>query len=502
MSTTSQIIYAKAVEIEYAAVGASAFLQLEADATLLSYAAEPTQAFADQQQDLIVTITNPVTAKAVTFNPGPQGEAIYITFPETLARSANFNAQSQTNGFYVAGVAGQDRTFSVTSLLTIDLKPGDSIVAQFKQVPIVPDTGDTEILIEEFIGSGDEKTSIPFTVISPKPSITAYADPNQAGYKEPVRIHWDAFKADSVTIEGLEEGKKTFKNTKGDVLFSGDYTTILTKKEDLDLTLTAVSDKGDSNPTHVTVSAKAPVIHAFQPTTHEPDPLPLDAVVSLTWRSEFALATIFTSPDGNGPALVPPVALGSPIAVNPGKDAALGAASLDEIPATAEYSLVATGFDPQASGDVSFTLGQPSLVYFKYLNKADDDTLSGMSWQIDPTSWDSVGRQLIVNPTGLNILKIFKPGGGHLTYYLGSGDTTHPQIQYFNADKVEGGQVTISWVTANLSTLVLNPGDISIDAADIPSGSKTVQLPSDKRLTLTGTSASGDQVPSILVVTV
>ena len=98
---------------------------------------------------------------------------------------------------------------------------------------------------------------------------------------------------------------------------------------------------------------------------------------------------------------------------------------------------------------------------------------------------------------------MYQPGGGKTVLYLGPGDTTHPQIQYFNAaPATTGGGFVLTWVTANLTALVLAPDGYTVPSEQIAKSTYTVHPSVTTVYVLTGTAKNGQTVSSTLVVLV
>jgi hypothetical protein len=167
------------------------------------------------------------------------------------------------------------------------------------------------------------------------------------------------------------------------------------------------------------------------------------------------------------------------------------------MPAKVYYELGVNGFKKAATKRVEIQLMPVNLVYFKYALKDSKGVLSGLVFKFDPEGWIAY-KVDIIDPT-LTTLTLYQPGGKTEIYYLGSGDTTHPQIQYFNYTSKGDGVYELSWVTANLVKLELIPGG-DIPADQINSGTKNVNLTTTTSFTLKGTAKDGSVITSILNV--
>jgi len=183
------------------------------------------------------------------------------------------------------------------------------------------------------------------------------------------------------------------------------------------------------------------------------------------------------------------------LTVNPGDDLQKAyRLNYGQMPDQVDYIITANGYKKAAVGLVSFKIKPVTLLYFKYQNK--DGT--GLVFQTDPSTQKYKAFKLeTVSDGSLSTFTLYQPGMKQDVYYLGTADTTHPQIRYFEAT-ANGGKFDLTWLSANLKTLVLNPGNINIAEADIASGTHTVDNPGT--YTLTGTTADGLSVNSVLEV--
>src|SRR5690606_10442119 len=185
------------------------------------------------------------------------------------------------------------------------------------------------------------------------------------------------------------------------------------------------------------------------------------------------------------------------LTVNPGKEITeFYRSNYANMPAEIYYELVVNGFEKPAVKKIKIRLKPVNLMYFKYAKKDANGELSGMTFKFDPEEW--IANE-IQKDEDTYTLTLYQPGGKTEVYYLGSGDTTHPQIQYFNSASKGDGVYELSWVTANLDKLELSPGG-DIPADQINSGTKNVNLTTTTSFTLKGTAKDGSVITSILNV--
>jgi len=134
-----------------------------------------------------------------------------------------------------------------------------------------------------------------------------------------------------------------------------------------------------------------------------------------------------------------------------------------------------SGFDRPAEQTISFPLGPVGAAYFKYEKMALSDPI----FAVNPRGWPAVQKVVVFGP----------------------GDSVNPQVQFFDA--VAGqGKKTLRWVTANVTSLRLDPGGHQIPAAQIAKGSYDVTLTQTTKYVLWATAANGVVITSSLLVTV
>lgn len=483
-------------------------LAAAADKTRLSYAIAPAKVLAGATQAFTLTATNPETADPVTFTPGAQGDEILITVPAppqvsgsgALTDTVNPDVVSQTDGFIFGPQPGGSNSFVVKPLLKTALAPGGRISLRFNAVLVDSTPGTASLAVQEFIGASDRKTTLAVEKEKPGISITAWFDRPIVGMGETALLRWQSQGGTVVTVTGLDSGtgEESFPAKGKTPPYPGQLSFIPGTAGSMPLTLTVRTSDGSKSATAAaTLTVRAPYLARLAADPASGSALSADAAARLDWAILYARAATLTPPSAAGPALVPAVPL-RPLTVTPGADALAGAPSLSQIPGEVDYLLVGTGFMPQVSGRVRYSINPVALAYLKYHQKdAGTGKLSAPGFALDPVEWQ--GYQEVI--TDVISFTLYQPGGGSETYVLGSKDTSHPQIQYFAPKAAAvGGKVTLEWVTANLASLTLEPGGHKIAAADIKSGSLEVDVPPDRSFTLTGAASSGATVPSALTL--
>ena len=463
---------------------------------LLDYSFQPPQVFADKAINLNLVITNK-TGDTIEFEGGPDGDEIHIIFPvgrkdTDLVTELGFTSDSLTSGF----TCKQDGTYYVVRATSgvKKITPGMQIQFKFNQVKINSTIGTATIPIEEFISvDGDQPSGTTSCDVTKKAAdgldVIVWLQPMTVGLDQMADLNWVSTGATSIKVSGFFVGLPT-----QDFPVTGDgfnSTPVGVKSNEAQRTYTvqafATGVPPKSQP--ATLTQSPPIITEYS--SNKTGTVGVTDKVVLEWECLFYDSVSIKPP---GRAISNPPKLKE---VTPGMDVLrANEGNYANLPATANYRLTAFGYESDPFQDLTFKLAPVGLAYFKFLNKGADGTLSGATWNTNPSEWTATSADLSKDPF---VLTVFQPGGKKDLYYLGSADKVHPQIQYFNAEKGTGDQYTLSWVTANLKSLVLNPGNYQITGADIVNGSKSLTLAA-AQYTLTGTGTDDSTIVSILNV--
>ncbi len=456
--------------------------------TILAYTIDPSTVFVNSTVSFMLTVTNPVTSGTLTLQ---STDEIDVTFPASLTSSYTFLATSPGN-FTVGQPFTNSPTYKINPPDAYRMVPGASFAIVFESVAVVASLSPTpaSITIQEAIGDNPVAgTSVNVAKTNVSLGVVAWLTPWDVALGAPSTLTWTSTGASGVTVFGLPNvpGGQQSVAVSGKMSVTPRYT-------DRQTTYTLVANTNDgtqSSAFPVTQTQVAPQITSFDD-GNGPRTIKVDQAVALTWTTAYAQYVQLTTPAGKkGPVNAnPPL----PISHTPGQEAYSGAPG--GVPKTVTYTLQAVGFQQPAVRKITYTLQPVTPLWFKFLNKAADGTLSGMQWKLD-AQW--LGFNVVFGDVA--VLKITQPGGAVDTYYLGSGNQTDPQIQYFNA-AAGASNVTLSWVTANLTSLTLDPGAQVITGPNIASGSQTVAPAATTTYVLTGTAANGKKISSTLVVTV
>ena len=493
-------------------------IELDAGTTLLQYRVSPPQVYVSSTVNLVVTIANPLGAQPVVF---ADTDEIDITFPDPagsdpLTDTLPSQVVSSSSSFTCAQSPGTS-TYLVQpfGFGGATLQPGDSFTITFQNVVIDANTGSPALTFQEYIGSDSGSTSITVQKLALQLSVVAWLDQLVVGLNQTTTLNWLSAGDIGVMVSGFPDntvdpncpssmrypGQRCF-SVSGSPPYAGSTQVGVGSSTDAQrtYTLTAYTGDGKQVQTQVTLTQHQPYIAGFgippgytQPTA----PLAAGASLSLQWKTWFAAQAWVLNPANQTISRDPnPTA---PIVVNPGLDAAASSrAPWTNIPATAVYTLNATGFQNPATAKVTAQLLPPQVLYFKFMEMAEGGGLSVVGYSIDPQAWPAMSVNLSAQPYTLTV---YQPGGTSNTLYLGSGDTTHPQVQYFAATAGPNSQQTLNWVTANLTSLVLNPGAYQVPSADIASGSYQVTVSANTNYVLTATGTNGAVITSTLAVT-
>ncbi|MEM1204511.1 MAG: hypothetical protein AAGN66_14865 [Acidobacteriota bacterium] len=485
---------------------------------LLEYTFKPPAVFAGQTVDFELVISNPLGGDPVVFAGGRPQDAdqlqidVATTGEEVLTDSLDFTA-AVTAQPELPDPPGSSVPFSVIlvgtsffvkpqgtdSSSTSTLRPGQSLTVTFANLKVDPLPGTGAIEITQLIGVGTTPTGTLRVEKKPQePGIVAWFDEPLIAGGATGTLRWTARGGTSLDVKGFPygPGSKTFP-LDGPPPVSGDTpASILESSSSQTYTLDVVQPgSGTVASVQRTLQFHPPFISLFAPTRPLPLRLPAKDPVELQYATAFTATARLVTPIQAQP--LPNPSNGS-VTLVPGDDAYRIGGNTTNIPGTVNYTLEAQGYLNPALRTLSVSLAPIEVLYFKFLQD-DDGVLSRAQALLAPETWR--GQQIETEGSDLLVLTVWGPGGQRVQRFLGDGDTVHPQIQYFEIDAVDGDAVEVSWVTANLTKLVLDPGGIEIPLADIPRAQGfRVDLGGADRIVLTGTAASGETAPSVLPI--
>jgi hypothetical protein len=479
-------------------------LYADSSPTILNYTINPSQVIIATQNDFSLVITNPASAQPVTLDQGNQDQ-IQVSFPappeftgaDALTDSLSFTAQSLTDGFIAGQLTQGSNPFVIQPMGVQTLLPGHSIKIQFKAVTVNGETGSPKIQIEEFIGESDQKTTLAVEKLPQQLHVIGWLDPWTVGLEQQSTLYWQSFGGTSVDVIGFPGGTgiQNFP-VSGNPPYPGN-TKVTVPPDQAQRTYTLRVKTNDQRHAEmpVTLSQQSPMIIQFEAVSPPTEPLGPTQQVNLIWHTLFTKYAYLQTPVDNSEVLPD---MSTPTPFTPGVDAYKGN-DRQSIPDKVDYILQACGYKESATSTVTFKIGQVKVLYFKYA-KMDGDKLSGIIYLLDPPEWAGSNLSL----ANVNKLTVYQPGETTTVLWLGSADTVHPQVQFFDAVSGQGGKFTLRWVTANLKSLVLkwNGQSYTVPSAQIAKGTYEVTPTRTTNYMLEATGTNGETVTSTLAVNV
>lgn len=482
---------------------------------LLEYTVQPPAVFAGQTVDLSLVVSNPLSGSAVVFQGGRQdADQLQITFTTTgddaLTDDLNFTA-AVTAQPALPDPPGAAVPFSVllngpsfvlkpqgaSSSSTSTLEPGQSLTVTFRDVAIDAAAGVGTIGVKQLIGFDTPPSGTLSVQKKPmEPGLVTWLDPPLIAGGATSTLRWTAVGGSSLQVVGFPygPGTKTFPLS-GTPPVSGSTTASIQAGTHAQ-TYTVSVIKPGTGPVatnQVTLQFHVPFISLFASSVPLPPELPADRTVTLEYATVFTATASLIDPISAKPLRNP---VSGSVVVDPGADAYTIGGDSSNIPGSLNYTLEASGYSTPALETICVRLAPIQVLYFKYTQN-DDGTLSAPRAATLPSSWPGV--RIEPAPHDVLVLTVWGPGGQIETRYLGSGDTTHPQIQWFDAQEADGDELALTWVTANLTDLVLDPGGRTIPPDQIDRGGTTIDPGSADALVLTGTGPGGTVTSTILL---
>lgn len=482
--------------------------------TRLDYRLTPPQVFVATSTGLALTIGVPTEGAAVTLEDGDEiqvrfpapgaPDALTEVLPQTVTSSdPRFSAAlSGTGDYYVVAPFGFDGQ---------TIEPGTSFTITWGSFPVVADVGSSTITVDEFIASGTGQRGLSVEKVAQELNVVAWLQDLVVGRYQRTKLNWTSYGGTLVVVAGFQTapdhncpqdlrrpGWKCFP-VKGDPPYPA-YTMVDVPSETAaqwQYTVRVYTSDGQNRDKVVTLTQHAAYILGFgvYPDLKPPAaPVEPTEAAKVSWRTIYGVDAYLTSPTGQTREYTNPP---NPVTVQPGVDAMNGAPSKSQIPDTASYKLQVTGYGSPVDATVSFRILPVRLLYFKYTRMDEQGRLSDPHWAIDPADWKAVQQE---GPTDLLTFTVYQPGSRTEVRYLGPGDTTHPQVQYFTATPGDGGKQMLTWVTANVTSLVLNPGGYQVPRDQVAKGTYEVTPPGTTDYVLEATAANGDRVTSTLRV--
>jgi hypothetical protein len=470
--------------------------------TILQYAINPPKVFVSTTTDLTLVITNPLNSgQTVTFRPGAQGDLVEVTFTgqQAVTDDFNFASQSLTTGFTAGTLSPGSGVFNVQPTSLQKLEPGQTIKVLFPAVVVNGQTGTAQVQIEEFIGDSDETTTVSVERVAQELRVISWIDPQVIGLGQKTTLRWISFAGTKVKVSGFPggTGEQTFP-VHGDPPHPDSTQVGVAADEGFrTYTLTVYTNDNKHAKDEATVYQNPPVISSLDGDPPTGSVVRPNQPVLLTWGTLFGQYAYLITPTANAPA---DLNVSTPVRVVPGDDA-FASAGGGPVPGQVTYELFVGGYKRGATQDVTYTISPVKILYFKY-NTRDPGTgkLSGVSWKLDPPTWRGVR---VTGAADLSKIAVTQPGAPDTVWWLGSGDTAHPQVQFFDASAATSGAYTLRWVTANVKSLVLSwndgsPQSYAVPSGDVAGGVYNVTPKGSTQYLLTATGANGEVVTSAL----
>ncbi|MCL7986631.1 hypothetical protein M8998_01630 [Sphingobacterium sp. lm-10] len=472
-----------------------------ANTTILEYSFLPNEVFISTSVDIRMIIKNPQNGSLIKFKGGRDGDSIQVYFPlgkgaTDLVENLDFKTRVPAGTTCEKSSFGDYYTLNFTNNTT-KLQPGEQLEIIFLQVPVnsqYKDATPAVIKIEEGIGEYDGDA---FINIAKKPNDTfeviAWVSPSTIGLNQFATLYWQSVGGTKVVIGPFKDGDKTFK-VDGPPPSPGNFKINIpsTTESQRTYTLTLYTSDQQHTAVPVTLTQNPPLITAF--TSDKSGLISVDDAMVLDWFYLWGGSSAINSNSG--------LQLNNPrpeITVNPGKDLAqFYKGNYENMPSSIYYELYVNGFQTPAKRRVEIGLLPVKLLYFKYTSQDASGGLSGIDYQFDTPEWK--GFKLDIEGNNLATLTLYQPGSTKEVYYLGADDTIHPQIQFFTYKSKGSGVYELSWITANLDELTLDPSGDDIPVAQIESGTKDVSLTASATFTLKGTAKNGSIITSQLHV--
>jgi hypothetical protein len=484
----------------------------------LKYRFQPDRVFTGLTASLTLEIHND-TPTSITFG---RNDWIVATFPAgegttALSAAVDYTPVSLTPNFTAERIPStNDFRVRISGFQARSLASGASILVRFDGVKVNAVIGDVNVPIIEHIGTAEARDGARLSKIAKELNVIAWLERPVVGQGETTRLNWQSFGATRIVIAGFADsvvdpncsgqyaqaGYRCFR-PEGQPPYPGSVEVGIGRPADSQrrYTVIARTDTGESKQVEVTLTQHKPEIAGFgvgADMTRPTDPVGAMAEVQLLWSTVYGRrAWLITPTNSAGTQVAPNPAATLP--VTPGLDALRAAASPRQIPATADYTLRVSGFDRPAEETLSFQLGPVGAAYFKYEKMDNQGKLSDPIFAVNPRGWPGVQKIVSTPPYTLTV---FGPGGTVQVLYLGPGDAVNPQVQFFDAVPGQGNQKTLRWVTANVTSLRLDPGGYQVPAAQIAKGSYEVTPTQTTEYVLWATAANGVKVTSSLLVTV
>lgn len=309
-------------------------------------------------------------------------------------------------------------------------------------------SGPATVDVNTTLGGVDEYQDIVITKILPPLAVWNFtAAPGTVGAGQKTQLAWQVSGASSVVVTP-NVGTFTAPNQ---FLWNGS-TPALPSQTAGQTTFQAFAQTGDNREYSKPITVYlAPPTASLQLSTNGP----IDASdgqgnwtqVTASWSTQYA--TSATLSDGSSSTRVALQNNNYPL--TPGRSLVGSSNRVTE-------TLTASGYSVPAKSAQTITFNPARILYFKYSNS----DLTGITFRAIGST-NGGGALTQPQPNGPWLYTVQGPGGP-LVQYLGKTDP-HTQVMYFNAEPpsvAPNATVTLSWITNNATSLLLQPGNIPL----------------------------------------
>lgn len=458
--------------------------------TQFAYDIRPTTLYMGATVTLTLTVTIPAGTKRtddiainIYFPIGPQVNALL-----TSASAGAIAPSSQTKGWSWNLAPIQDGMIGFQLYpQAASAVPTQGGIVQLRFANIVVSTATTtdipvHLSVQEIIEGTENDASLTVTKVTSPLNIALIPDPPTVGLGQPTNLKWSATGGTSVIIRGV--GPDITIPLVGPGPSYAGTQSALPNQTVPQTTFTALIVTPDNQQlaTAATIQLSSPSF--VRPFTVAPTtPVDLGASVTLDWDVQYA-SQILLQP-GTGTGFVPAK---GPRTIDP-------SVYLSGNQSDVTFTMTPRGFKPlPAPQRVTVSFNPARILYFRYVDLADK--------RIEFACVNGRGA-VNIDGDGLATYTVTGPGGP-LVQYLGPDPGNHVQIQYFTASAssvAPNTPVTLTWVTAASTALVLQPGNIPVTSDAHGNGSHQVTPSATTTYVLVATQAT-TTVSSELTVTV
>ncbi|WFR77067.1 hypothetical protein P9875_15190 [Janthinobacterium rivuli] len=445
-------------------------------ATVLTYVLSPATAVANSRVNFTLVASNG-GAKPLQLTPNDE---IYICLPvgsgatDLTADLSTVNTGAPASWRCSKNASAAPYNFLISPSQNVTLAAGAFLAFEFNAVVINLEQGNVSVLLDEFIGAGQAKTSFPVSKSVAVLSIVAQAVPQIVGLGQSTTLKWTAAKAAYVTISPLPNQYKTI-----DQLVTTPSKDVAPGAVQVAYTFYAWTPSQEFARDIVVVTISAPVVESFEP-KNSPAINYFDTV-TLSWNVDYAQTVQLTTDTG---------------VVQVGSSGSLPVQPYNRLQGnSATYTLRATGLGQPVLAQIDIPFKPVTVDYFRYPAFGVTNTyqvgVSNGVWQVDQFT---------------GYFRLTASGAyGPVVQYLGDYPSLQVQVFLASADSVAAGTaVTLQWQTSLALSANLGANGVSraIASDQVAKGSVVVNPAVTTDYVLSVSDANGNIVTSSLSVVV